>query len=318
MTNPESPEYNPTKKELKTDQEMIEHLRADIHFTQQQIGKTEEDPFTGEKSKYSAISPDDLWDRLGYLRIDYLDNLKDPDEKKKFEKQIAELEKKVYQQYIPYIDTRINNFGWKNSPLRESFGRKPEPDEIEEQFAAADWTKKNIKLTDDEKLEFNGELTRLRQKFERYKKEPTAFDFDELKEKLYEELFSWRFYGGDYGVQKIKMYDEKAFAKEMKYYDGLVAKAKELQKIAKGMKDEEIKTECTKKSESMRFWTEREKATIEFPKEYAKMEGTLKDLLQRAKNKETITDEELERVDAKLNEFEQKSSSCLYIFLGSK
>jgi len=306
---PTSKEYTPTYEELGKDYEAIRAVKYEIAHIKKQLGKKKIDPYSGEEQRFSAIDPDSLWDMLFYLRPDYLEKIKDPEAKAELEAKIKKLEEQVYKQYVPYIHAEINRFAWSNSPLEKYKPRHTlHPEEIHDLFETARKILKFSKVSEEDRIEFLSELDRLQEKLERYEKEPTLFTFEELESKLYKELFSWKVYGHGYGEATIKLDDEKTYAKELKYYNDLIDKAKKLQEIATEMQDANIKEECTKRANSIMFSTEREKAKFEFPKEYAELEAIIKDLLQRAKNNETIDDVELQQVEKKLKEFEKKSS----------
>lgn len=168
---------------------MKESVSNELSDVEHELARPTEDPYTGEKSTFRATDPELFLERLAYLRVDFLNKIKDPELRKELGEKILKTEQKVYRQFIPFIESRINIFGWQNSPLAEyTPHHKLSTEEIQFYFEQARTILKHLKVSEEEQIDFSTELERLQEKMERYRSEPTLFTFEKIQEELQKEL----------------------------------------------------------------------------------------------------------------------------------
>lgn len=307
--DPESEEYSPTMQEIEDERQLKESLDREIFDIESELAHPTEDPDMGEKNKFRATDPEFFWGRLMYLRIDFLDKVKDPELYKELEAKILGTEKKVYKQFIPFIESRIHIFGWLNSPLEEHpGGHALSAEDILSHFEQARFILKHFKVSEEEQIDFLSELDRLQEKVERYIAESTLFTFEKIEQELLKELHDI-----EYGVFYIKpketfkgLGDEEVRKENQKRFDLLLAKAHSLIEIAGRMLNESIRMHCEARSKSLFQYSEYLKAKNDAPRELLTTEAELKDLLQRIKNGEKIKSETLDEIGSRLLVMKEK------------
>jgi hypothetical protein len=258
--------------------------------------------------------PDEMWDQLAYLRLDHFDKIKDPEEKKRVEEMVESLEKDIHKQFVPFIESNILRFGWHNSPIEKyTPARKMGTEDIEELFNRANFSIDNLKLSEEDSIEFKNELEGLREKFERFIKEPTLFSFERREEELFKEHLALinldyeRFFSRSGREEEGTFEDEESTAREIQKYDKLIGRSEEIKVIAEKMGDKDTREDCVKRADHLKNWFEYYKAKFESPKELLFLEGSIKDLEIRARDKEEIGQGELDEIKVKLSELKGKA-----------
>jgi len=305
--DPDSEEYAPTDQEIKDNDATRGTILYELSDIERELQNPGEDPYTGEQSKYQVWNPEDLWERLAYLRADHLENMKDPEIKAELEKKISEIEKRVYKQYVPYIDAEIYIFGYNNSP----YSRHKRGGVIAEDRRILMMTARSIaedlKLPKDELVGFNADLDRLNEKLEQYESEPRLFTFEEEEGALYREIFAHddrKFWRSIDPSKRIE--DPAARARNLEEFDELIKKANVLIGIAGEMTDQEIQKGCQNRAECLVRRTQQMKDEFESPREVLILESKLKDLLRRAKDKEEIEESRLDELESELETLSTK------------
>ena len=149
-TDPDSEEHMPTLDEIKADRRSEGEIYHELTDVEEEVRNPKQDWYTGEEKKFGITDPEALWDRLVYLRIDYLDKVRDPDLKQKVEDRISKVEQEIYRQFIPFIESQIDTFGWLNSPLEEyKPRRKLTSEEVLEHFKQASSALEHFKISGD-------------------------------------------------------------------------------------------------------------------------------------------------------------------------
>jgi len=315
-TDPESEEHAPTKSELTSDRENEIAIRDELGDIEYQLASPETDPYTGEKTKFNATDPDIFWTRLAYVRTDCLNRIRDPEVRKNLEDRISQTENHVYRQYIPFIRSRIYIYGWQNSPLEKYTPEyKMSSDEAQHYFNQAHAVLEHFDLSDDEKIDFITELDRLQEQLDRYRSEPTLFTFEKLEEELQSEMFEMGF--GGYNARNNHtakaLYDEDAQKQAVLKYEGFIEKSQILQNIADGMVNEDIRTRCTTRAESLREHAEYLKARNESPREVLMMEGELRDMLYKIKNGGSVDSRVLDELADRLSKMKDMPMDSEYV-----
>src|SRR3989338_4788092 len=307
----ESEEYNPSMSEVRKETEIADIVRGQLSDIDYELRHPQEDPYTGEKDEFGAHDPEDLWTRLAYLKADYVHDIKDLELKRELENKISQVEKIVYKQFIPFIDSAVNLFGWQHSPPEKHRSRnKMDAREVFSYLDQARSALEHAQTSEDEKREFLDEIVRLQEKFMRYQDEPTLFTFEKIEEELQREVYNDEFIY--YGNRKIqdpsRMLDhEESRAGDPQRLNLLLEKARSLRKIAREMLNAKIKADCELRAESLYKYVEHLKAEAELPREFLLIEVKLKSLLRRTKNRERVDVSELEEVESALKELEKKS-----------
>lgn len=315
--NPQSPEYSPTKQELDRDYELKESLLAQLREIEYDLGRAFRDPYTGKEDKFVAADPETIWDALAYLNIDYLSKIKDPELYRELEERVLGVEQKVYKQFVPFIDAKINVFGWRNSPLEQynfSSHLEEQQEELVHYFKQARSILNHFKISPEEQIDFLSELDRLQERFDRYRTEPTLFTFENIEEELQKSLYDLDYYysyirsGNKHGTFE----DEKSQKNTEEKFETLLSKAYTLKEIASRMLDNSIKTDCETRSQYLYEYTENLKARNDTPRELLTLEAQLKDLFYRIKEGEEITEKELENFGSQLQSIKDKRLNLNY------
>ena len=307
--DPESEEHSPTAQDIEEERQNRGDILYELSDIEEELRKPNENRVTGEKSKYTVTDPEIFWDRLSYLRIDYLDKIKDPKLRKDLEGKVARVEREVYKQFVPFIEAQINVFGWHNSPLEERYSKLTlSYEEVSGHFERARQVLKSFKVPKEEQIGFLSELDRLQEKLDRYQGEPTLFSFEKIEEELQIELSAFEF-GAYYDRPggKAQAIDSSGAREEnLTRRDKLLYKAKLMKEIADRMLGQETKPRCQVRAASLVEHIEYLKAKDEAPRELLGLEAGLNDLLQRIKNGEKIGHEAVENFGRRLESMKGK------------
>jgi len=320
-TDPESSEYAPTDQEIKQEIEEEEQQKKEeeqlrgtilreLDYLHRTLTHPKEDPFSGEVSKFGVTDPELIWDDLDQTRSRFLKKIKDPEMIRELEKKIEEIEKQVYKQYIPFVESQINSFGWENCPLREFIPhRKMRVEEVKEHFDQARYTLGRLELSEKEKTEFIFELDRLENKLERYQAEPTLFRFEEIEESLFRDLTNFRMYHFEVAHDFKKTFgSERAENDELTEIERLEYKGHQLQEIASRMLKEQNRDDCQKRSQGLSEFFGHLKDNVTLPRESLALEGKLKDILGRLIGKESVDESVIDEFREQLTEMKSKRS----------
>lgn len=315
-TDPESEDHMPTMDEIESDRRNEGEIYHELTDIEEEVRNPKQDWYTGEEKKFGITDPETLWDRLAYLRIDYFDKVRDPELKKKIEDRISKVEQDIYRQFIPFIESQIDTFGWLNSPLEEyKPRRKLNFEEVLSHFGQARSALEHFKISGDKLIEFLSELDRLQEKLERYGNEPTLFTFEKIEEELHKDTVRGGYLELGYGWQDKKsaggLDSEDARKENLLKLNLLIAKAHSLKEIADRMLNDKIKTDCEYRAKSLLNYTEQLKTDFELPRELLAIEAELRDISQRLRNKEQIDGQRLEQLDEQLKELKDKPGADL-------
>jgi hypothetical protein len=263
-----------------------------------------QDPFTGEMTRFIVTDPNDFWDDLRDVRTEQVEKLKDAELRENLEREIAKVDQEVYQQFIPYLESMIDVYGRQNSPLEEHKPRyQIDQAEIEANFDQARWAAQHFHVTDEQRTEYDSELERLQEKFDRYQNEPGLFTFERKEAELQQELHDVDFQsiGWGYGqaVEKGLSASESTETASLRF-EILYAKVRVLHEVAGQMSAETIRKNCEARAASLKDFLDFLKAESDAPRELLSLEGQLKDLMQRLTKGEPVEDQELESIDARL------------------
>ncbi|MFH1142789.1 MAG: hypothetical protein V1695_03675, partial [Candidatus Uhrbacteria bacterium] len=308
--DPTSPEYAPTDQEIKEEEKLRGTILRELDYINRQLSHPKEDPFTGEKSRFAVTDPELIWDNIDHTRTNFLEKIKDPELKAELEGKIQVIEKQVYKQYIPFVDSQIDTFGYVNSPINKfPSGRSMSVQEVEEHFDQARYTLGCLELSEKEKMEFIFELTRLESKFKRYLGEPTLFNFEEIEESLFRDLTDFRMYHFETIQDYRKTFgSEEGERDKLKEIERLEYKSHQLQEIAARMLKEQNRDDCQKRAQGLNEFLDHLKDSVTLPRESLALEGKLKDLLQRLLAKEEVSQDEIKGFEEQLTEMKKKRS----------
>ena len=145
-------------------------------------------------------------------------------------------EQKVYKQFIPFIESKINFFGWEHSPLEKyKQSHKTNTEEIEGYFEQARSFLEQVKISEEDKIVFLNDLSRLKEKLNDYQNEPTLSTFEKIEEEIQEEMQE--------GID----------------LDLLLVKAHYLLEISSRMLKKEIKNRCEVRAKALFEYTKYQK-----------------------------------------------------------
>ena len=312
--DPDSEDFSPTKKDLAVEQNMESRAIDELTEIELELAGPSMFDFDGDERKFNAIDPENIWNRLAYLQVDFRRTVKDSELRKKLDARILRVEQKVYKQYVPFIESRINLFGFLNSPLEKSYGRKLDSDEVISHFEQARSVLGHFKISEKEQIEFLSELDRLQEKLERYRSELTLFTFERIEEELQKEIFSRDDYDSFYRPsESVRTFgNEDAEKRNRLKYDLMLAKAHSLKEIASRMLNESVRKSCEERAKSLFEYVEYLKEKSEAPRELFTFEAELRDLFQRIKDGEKIDVEIVEQVSRKLSEMKERKLGIDY------
>ena len=247
---------------------------------------------------------------MTYLREDYLAKIKDPELKQELEAKNTTLEKKIYRQFIPFIDSEISQFAWQNSPLEKNQPvYKLDIEELKDYFDHVRHVVLRLKISSDECTEFLIELDRLREKLERYQAEPSLYSFEkieaELQQKIHQLVLN-NFFARS-SVSKALDYPE-THRKNQLEFDLLLAEAHLLNEIADEMINVKMRAACQARSKSFLRAIEDLKIKNNIPRELLSMEARLQELLRKTQAGEAIEDDDLKIAELCLAEIKAKTS----------
>ena len=303
----ESEEHSPTAQELGVENALRRDAEWELFDIKYELSHPQEDRYTGEKNRFGAVDPEMFYDRLVYLRIDYIEKIKDPELRKKLEDRVSKVEERVYRQFIPFIDSLINVFGWQNSPLEEIISRhKMDPDQLSHHFERARAATAHVQISEEEWVDFLAELDLLQRKFDDYQNEPTLFTFEKVEQELYKEIVGqldkyWEI------TKSAKALDDSIARREsILGFDLWLAKAHSLKEMAKRMLVADIKYSCQGRADAIFDYVKYLKERSEAPRELLAIEAELRDLFKRAKDGEAANQKKLGEIRVMLNELKGK------------
>jgi curved DNA-binding protein CbpA len=312
--DPDSEDFSPTKKDLAEEQSMESHAIDELTEIELELAGPSIFDFDGDERKFNAIDPENIWNRLAYLQVDFRRTVKDSELRKKLDARILRVEQKVYKQYVPFIESRINLFGFLNSPLEKSYGRKLDSDEVISYFVQARSVLGHFKISEKEQIDFLSELDRLHEKLERYRSELTLFTFERIEEELQKEMFSREDYDSFARPNEtVRTFgNENSEKRNRLKFDLMLAKAHSFKEIASRMLNESIRKSCEERAKSLFEYVEYLKEKSEAPRELFAFEAELRDLFQRVKDGEKIDVEIIERVSRQLSDMKERKLGIDY------
>lgn len=247
--DPASEEYAPTMREIKDDRIIWEEARSELLDIERQLNRPTEDSCTGKVNKLSVADPLVFWDRLADMRAERIDKIQDPDMRKELKEKVAVLESRVYKQFISFIESKINLFGLQHSPIKKYTSRNTiAAEDVEAQFKQARAALEHLKIPENEQIDFLSELDRLQEKFDRYKREPMLFAFEEKEEALQRAMDDAHM--GAYGTpEELK--------ESVSKIDALRVMARFLDEATGKMSDESIKMKCGQRAKDILDYIDR-------------------------------------------------------------
>ncbi|MBI2474909.1 DnaJ domain-containing protein [Candidatus Uhrbacteria bacterium] len=306
--DPDSEDFSPTNKDLAEEQGMESRAIDELTEIELELADPSMFDFDGDERKFNATDPENIWGRLASLQRDFRSTVKDPDLRKKLDARILKIEQKVYKQYVPFIESRINRFGFLNSPLENAYGGKLSASEAASYFAQARSVMGRFKISEKEQIDFLSELDRLQEKLERYRSELTLFTFERIEEELQKEIFSRDDYDSfERPNESVRTFgNEDAEKRNRLKFDLMLAKAHSLKEIASKMLNESTRKFCEERARSLFEYVEYLKEKSEAPRELFAFEAELKDLFQRVKDGEKISAKIVEQASRKLSDMKEK------------
>ena len=314
LSDPDSEDYTPSIDEIHEDEQAVRNVRSELGDIEHEMLNPRRDYYTGAEDKFKASDPSYFFDRIHYLREDYLAKIKDKEQREELEQKVAAVEKQVYKQYVPFFEARINAFGWVHSPFNDVPVRhtKISQEEIDSYFDQARFILEDMPVTEEEGQDFLFKLNRLQDKFKRYISEPGLFTFEEVEEELSQELYHNRIaaYFRESRSSKPMLEGEGTRKTEEERMAELIEKSLFLQKIAEQMTDPELKSSCMSRAAAVTRGLEYIKGKSELPRLLIRDEAEVRDLQSRVKNQEKVSDDEFVRVESMLREDLEKTSSA--------
>lgn len=314
--DPNSPEYEPTTKDIKSDKKNVDAVRNWIERVKHEVKNSAKNKRGAEweikKSPFDVADPNDLLEDLFYLEDDHLNQIKDRELKEEIKKEILEIEQKIYQQFIPFIESKIDLFGLTNSPLEETIGRRTNAEDISEYFAQARSALKRANFDGEEETIFLADVERLEQKFDRYLSEPVLPTFEKMEKEWFEEISKNGYLelGDGWLMGKVAgaLPNEEASLRNIASLDLLLAKAYRMKEIADRMLKEETKSDCAKRAKSYIKYIEELKTAHDSPKEILSLEAEIKDFFEKLKNGEPTDESDLVQLESRISEVKNKQS----------
>ncbi len=299
FVNPEHPEHSPTPQEIREDLQHKEDIVRSLYEIEDELSKKIQ---SASERDYPVVDPDALWTSTAYLRIDFLDQIKDPELKQELAEKITKTDERIYSQFIPYIGSQIEAYGWANSPLEKKYGHtRYDAEEMRDHFSRARSVVESFKIHPEERIDYLAELDRLEEKFTRYEQEPTLFSFEKIEQKLLREMFDyedqqyWRT-----TVERVVIESPDARQLESQRLEGFLGTGHQLKEIADRMLVKSIRDEAQARAKGLYEQAEYLNEKNDAPRELLGLEAELKDLLIRLKDGEDVAPAEYEQMSARL------------------
>ena len=303
----DSEEHAPTMEEIEADDLIRRDFSYDLQEIEDQLDRPSIDPSSGQENRFGATDPEVFWETLERLKA-ACNKIGDHRLKNELKNKILETSQRVYKQFIPFIESQIRVFGWRNSPLEEHWSsKKLNAREIEPYFNQARSVLKNFKVPEQELVDFLNDLDRLQEKLEQYQREPTLFTFEKIEEELHKEIFSYQ--SQNYYIEPkepLRTLDDRGArdASRLKF-DLLLSRAHMLVELAGRMLNGSIQTQCARRSKYIFEHIEYLKEKSDAPRELLTLEAELKDCFQRAKEGEKMNVELLDKIGRRLSEIKK-------------
>lgn len=289
--DPDHEEYNPSSRELEHEERVardVRHEFADIMFT---LRHPSEDPFTGARDQYAVADPIGLWGRLADLSREVAE-IANSEFRRTLEAEITKVNREVYRQYVPFIESRIRWYAFVHSPL-ERAGRRSssQSDEIRDWILHARDIGERLAGKTSDRVEFILELDRLGDMLDRYEREPTLFTFERIEEEVWTALEPYRDAG--HGSDHLMIEDPEASNKEQMALERIAGKIFTMREIAERMLPSLLRSQCMVRVVSIGDAFERIRGQIDTPRELLQLEATLRDAIDQARLGHGITSADL-------------------------
>ncbi len=323
FTDPDDDENAPASGELEEDEKGALSIGYDLMDMERTVGKRRNpnrqrllndnelfdpsyDPF---ESYYQGADPNDLFAQLAYMRQD-VSSIRDTETRQAMLDRISNLEKEMYTQYIPFLEDQLDRFGYSHSLRgRHQFGGEGMPSEdVADIFAQAKEAAKAKGLSNEERRDFEFDLSELEEKFEAYQKEPTLYTFDEefhyLQGKTYSTSY-WDRYGGVRDPSRQFGSDE-ARQQNRDRLHALLERASPVEQLADQMHDAKIRERCLTKIRDLVQTLEHQLLDVERPHDARSLEGIMKDYTARLRDGEELDSAILQEVTSQFEAFKEK------------
>lgn len=290
--DPDHEEYDPSFQELEDEERIARDIRHELDEITFTIRHPAEDPFTGRRDQFSVADPVGLWARLADLTQEVA-RIRNHAFQNQLQSEIAQVEREVYRQYIPFIESRIRWYGLTHSPL-ERAGRHlgPDSEEISSWIAhARDIGQRCVKV-EGERLEYHLDLDRLIEMLDRYEREPTIYTFERYEDEIWSALEPYRYAGEHSDVLMID--DPAAATEEDMALERIAGKVFALREIASRMLTSKLRDQCLLRVEVIEdaFKQLRERASA--PRELLRLEAAVRDALIEGARGKVITNEQVQ------------------------
>lgn len=303
FTDPSHQEHSPTSQEVRANLQHKEDIIRGLFNIEDELRNKQpayvDDDYAVD---YRPTDPDALWNSTAYLRIDFLDRITDPELKQELAEKITKLDERIYTQFVPFIESQIDSFGWTNSPLEKKYGRAQyDSEDMRDHFSRARSVIESFKIPSDERINFLAELDRLEEKFTRYEQEPTLYTYEKGEQKLLRQMFDYE--DAQYWrpkVERVVLESPYSRKEEIQRLDGFLGTAHQLKEIAERMLDKKIREESQSRAQGLYDQAEYLKEKHFAPRELLGLEAELKDLASRVRDGEKIDTTIFEQFGARL------------------
>lgn len=316
MLDPNSQEHEPTDQEIQDEDAALTNARNQIMDVAQELRNPGTDWITGDIDPRAVVDPDDLWTQLQYIKDD-LGTLHHSDERQDLLDRINDLERRLFLHFIPFISSRVYIYGYENSPLEKPTGFGGNRADVDVLVMTAESEANRLAQNDDEKAFFYAELSLLKDKLDKYEKEPTIFTFERRENKLYHDIRSFQAYNlRNRDRLKGALSDPKQAEDELKEYDEMIKRANDLKEIAKSMQDPEFAKEYERRADGLLWHTNMLKREYQLPEQFLRLEAQLKGAFKRAQQGEHIHEDDLDSYESTIREIEEiEDASSLKLLL---
>ena len=287
--DPNHEEYDPPLQELEDEERIARDVRHEVGEIAFTLRHPAEDPFTGRRDQFSVADPVGLWARLADLTHEVA-QIRNHAFRKELQAEITKVEREVYKQYIPFIESRIRWFGFTHSPLeRVRRHGGPDGEEISSWILHARDIGQRCVTAERERVEYHLELDRLTEMLGRYEREPTLYTFERYEDEIWLALEPYRYVGERSDVRMID--DPSAASEEDMALERIAGKVFTLREIATRMLPSPLRDQCLAHVEAMEdaFRQIRERATA--PRELLRLEAVVQDALYEGARGKAISDD---------------------------
>jgi len=293
----DSEQDNPSMTEVKKEFDSFQLFSGRLKHIKHELEEaTNEHRYVYEYDDNRIFDPENYWEELAYMHLDIEQGIKDKEYKQKLFSQIEKLNQLILKHHLPYLNYETDNAG-SNFYYRElKSGKKPQEPDFESIYERFDRAISLIEsfedITDDEKIILKNKIQSIKERLDRYIKEPKLWRFEKVEKETYKSVYDYEMHHL-FGRAKHHLGSEKSKEEQLTFFRQWLKETEELIALADKMTDSKIKPDCQERADYLYNRVYRLLVDFEAPENFIRFEALLTDIVNRIKNNESIFPNEL-------------------------